>query len=75
MLVLYLCFAPQFAREAEARYQYKMRYCRNPHAHWSAIRDEQAKIKSSPTEMKPLLEQVQFELNGNAVLEQDFSGD
>jgi MFS family permease len=73
MLFLYLCFAPQFVREAEAQFQSKLSYCRDPLAHWEKIRDAQRAIKASPIAMKPILEQVEFQLGDDEVLEQDFT--
>ena len=72
-LFLYIIVAPRAVQLAEAEFQHKMRYCRNPEAHWTEIRDAQAVIASSVEEMGDIREQVQFELFGEGVIEKDFS--
>lgn len=72
-MFLYLCIAPNAVRLAEAEYHHKMRYCRDPNAHWTEIRDAQAAVETSADEMKLIREQIQFELFGEGVLEMDFS--
>jgi len=61
-LLIYLCFAPQFIRETEAKFQQEMRYCRDPLAHYSEIREAQAAIGSSQQVMKSIREHVEIEL-------------
>jgi len=71
-MLLYLLIAPQAIDLAEKRFQYEMRYCRNPKAHLREIRDAQADVTSSEHEMKIIREQVLFELSGEDMREVDF---
>lgn len=70
---LYLCVAPKAIKLVEAEYQHKMRYCRDPIAHWTEIRNAQAEVVESVEDMKTIRETVQFGLFGEGVLEKDFS--
>jgi hypothetical protein len=72
-LLVYLCVAPEAIRSAEATFQYQMRYCRDPRAHWSDIREAQTQIESSPKKMKRIREQVRFDLYGDGEVEIDFN--
>jgi hypothetical protein len=74
-LLIYFVAAPKFLREAEALYQYQMRYCRDPIAHYSEIREAQAAVKSSGKAMALIREHVEFELGAEAVLERDFDAE
>ncbi len=74
-LFLYVIVAPSAIQLSETEFQHKMRYCRNPEAHWTEIRNAQAEVTASVERIAAIREQVQFELFGEGVIEKDFSRD
>jgi hypothetical protein len=69
-LLLYLLSAPHAVQLAEAKFQYEMKYCRDPLAHWTEIHETQEEILSSEGSL--LRGTVKSEMSGEEV-EMDFT--
>ncbi|QDU58146.1 hypothetical protein [Aeoliella mucimassa] len=69
-LLVYAAIFSQAAALADAEFQYKMRYCRDPLAHYNEIVEAQATVKASPAKMTPIRQQVEFDLSDEELLQQ-----
>lgn len=57
--LLYLYTTPELVRSTETLYQLNMRYCRDPHAHWSEIAEARKLIESTPASMQQIQSEVE----------------
>ena len=71
-LMIYCLGAVYVVCKAEEEYQFQMMYCGNPETYWSEIKEAQQKVLADEQEMKPIYEQVDFEMSDEDVFEQDF---